>query len=114
MGWNAEDLVKRIEDAAERGSIFEYLEPEETISPEERANRVRLESLRLSQVHTVERLKRATNPAHREMLLRALRHLEAEIVSDALPCSTFIPSVTDSHEEVDVSVLGAHSLAPVT
>jgi hypothetical protein len=79
MGWNAEDLVKRIEDAAERGSIFECLEPEETISPEERANRARLESLRLSQIHTVERLKRATNPAHRAMLQRALRHLEAEM-----------------------------------
>jgi hypothetical protein len=79
MGWNAEDLVKRIEDAAERGSIFEYLEPEETISPEERATCARLESLRLSQVHTVERLKRATNPAHREMLQRALRHIETEM-----------------------------------
>jgi hypothetical protein len=85
MGWNAEDLVKRIEDAAERGAIFECLEPEETISPEERATRARVESLRLSQIHTEERLKRATNPAHRAMLLRALRHLEAEMGSVTLP-----------------------------
>jgi hypothetical protein len=79
MGWNAEDLVKRIEDAAERMYTSECLEPEETISPAERAHRARLESLRLSQIHTEERLKRATNPAHREMLQRALRHLEAEM-----------------------------------
>ena len=79
MGWDAEDLVKRIEDAAERGFISERLEPEEIISPAEWARRARLESLRLSQTHTVERLKRATNPAHREMLKRALRHLEAEM-----------------------------------
>jgi len=42
--------------------------------------RARLESLRLSQIHTKERLKRATNPAYREMLERALRHLEAEML----------------------------------
>ena len=79
MGWDAEDLVKWIEDAAERRYVSEWLEPEETISPAERAHRARLESLRLSQIHTMERLKRATIPAHREFLERALRHLEAEM-----------------------------------
>jgi hypothetical protein len=76
MGWNAEDLVKRIEDAAERRYMSDSLEPEITISPEERAWRTRLESLRLSHTRILEQLKRATNPAHREVLLRALRHLE--------------------------------------
>jgi ribosomal protein L30/L7E len=79
VGWNAEDLVKRIEDAAERLYTSDSREPDLTISPEERAHRARLESLRLSKTHTVERLERATNPAHREMLKRALRHLEAEM-----------------------------------
>jgi hypothetical protein len=80
MGWDADDVVSLVEDAAERRYMSEWLEPEETISPTEHGRRARLESLRLSKIHTKERLKRATNPVYREMLERALRHLEAEML----------------------------------
>lgn len=48
-------------------------------SPEARDRRARLEALRLSRARTLEQLERATNRAHREMLQRTLRAVEAEI-----------------------------------
>jgi hypothetical protein len=48
-------------------------------SPAVRARRERIESLKLSRARTLEQLERATRPAHREMLNRSLRALEAEI-----------------------------------
>jgi DNA-binding HxlR family transcriptional regulator len=49
------------------------------MSPAVRARRERIESLNLSRARTLEQLERATRPAHREMLNRTLRSLEAEI-----------------------------------
>jgi hypothetical protein len=49
------------------------------LSPEVRARRERVESLRLSRSRTLEQLEHATRRAHREMLQRTLRALEAEI-----------------------------------
>jgi DNA-binding HxlR family transcriptional regulator len=65
-----------MEEADERA--FRTSEPVE-MSPAERARRERLESLKLSRARTLDQLERATRPAHREMLNRTLRSLEAEI-----------------------------------
>jgi hypothetical protein len=75
-GWESKAVADQIEDADERALRRASLED---LSPEERARRERLESLRLSQARTLSQLERATRPAHREMLQRTLRALEAEI-----------------------------------
>lgn len=48
-------------------------------SPEVRARRERLETLRLSHTRTLDQLGRATSAAHRAMLERTLRALESEM-----------------------------------
>ncbi|HEV2706845.1 MAG TPA: hypothetical protein VGV59_13030 [Pyrinomonadaceae bacterium] len=48
-------------------------------SPEMRARRERLESLRLSQARTLSQLERARSAAHRAMLERTLSALEREM-----------------------------------
>jgi hypothetical protein len=55
----------------------------ETSSPEERQRKAKEESLRLSRARLEEQLGRATNPAHRAMLERALKALEPRTTSDA-------------------------------
>ena len=75
-GWESKAVADQIEDADERALRQASLED---LSPEERARRERLESLRLSQARTLSQLERATRPAHREMLQRTLRALEAEM-----------------------------------
>lgn len=75
-GWESKAVAEQIEAADERAlralGAFE-------LSPVVRARRERLESLKLSVARTLEQLERATRPAHREMLNRTLRSLEAEI-----------------------------------
>ena len=75
-GWESKAVEDQIEQATERALRQQSLE---NLSPEERARRERLESLRLSRAHTLTQLERATRPAHRQMLQRTLRALEAEI-----------------------------------
>lgn len=48
-------------------------------SPDKRARREQLESLQLSRARTLAQLERATVPAHRTMLERALAALDAKI-----------------------------------
>ena len=77
-GWgkSAEEVEQEAEERArQRGA------PARDVSPEERARRERLETLRLSRARTLEQLERSTNRAHREMLQRTLRSLETEIES---------------------------------
>jgi hypothetical protein len=50
----------------------------DTSSPQERERQAQEESLRLSRARIEEQLGRATNPAHRAMLQRALKALDAE------------------------------------
>jgi hypothetical protein len=75
-GWESKAVAEQMEEADERAlkssAAFE-------ISPAVRARRERLESLKLSRSRTLEQLERATRPAHREMLNRTLRALEAEM-----------------------------------
>ena len=75
-GWESKAVADQIEEADERALNQRALNE---LSPEERARLERLESLRLSRAHTLSQLERATRPAHRQMLQRTLRALEAEI-----------------------------------
>lgn len=76
-GWESKAVEDQIEQANERAR--RSLQSQEDLSPEERARRERLESLMLSRTRTLDQLENATRPAHRQMLQRTLRALEAEI-----------------------------------
>ena len=77
-GWgkSADDVEQEAEERAQRRAA-----PQIDDSPEARARRERLEALRLSRSRTLEQLERSTNRAHREMLQRTLRAVEADIES---------------------------------
>lgn len=49
------------------------------MTPEQRLRLDRLESLRLSRARTLDQLEQARRPAHRAMLQRTLRAVEAEM-----------------------------------
>lgn len=78
-GWESKAVEDQMNEAEERARRKQSAEDE--ISPEERARRERLSSLQLSRARTLSQLEQATRPAHREMLQRTLRALEAEIDS---------------------------------
>ena len=86
-GWDGDDLAGSMEEALERQQ--EAAEARrargQQSSPEERERRAREESVRLSRARIEEQLGRATNPAHRAMLERALKALETPAESDAAP-----------------------------
>ena len=75
-GWESKAVEDQIEEAEKRalGKVAR-----DDLTPEERARLNRLESLRLSRARTLTQLEQATRPAHRAMLQRTLRALEAEI-----------------------------------
>ena len=75
-GWESKAVAEQLEEAAEERAP--WFTNHET-SPAVRERRERLESLRLSRSRTLAQLERATSVAHREMLERALRALEAEM-----------------------------------
>ena len=78
-GWDGDDLAGSMEDAYERQQ--EAAEARRSAAkksaPEDRERSEREESLRLNKARLNEQLGRATNPAHRAMLDRALKALEA-------------------------------------
>lgn len=80
-GWESKAVADQIAQADERDKE-ESPAAEDANSPAVRARRELLESLRLSHARTLDQLERATNPAYREMLKRALRSLETQM-SDA-------------------------------
>lgn len=79
-GWDGDALAESMEQALERQQ--EAAEARrarrEQSSPEDRERKARDESLRLSRARLEDQLSRATNPAHRAMLERALSSLAAE------------------------------------
>lgn len=75
-GWESKSVADQMEEAEQR-ALRDLAR--DAMSPEERARHDRLESLRLSRARTLDQLERATRPAHREMLQKTLRALEAEI-----------------------------------
>jgi hypothetical protein len=76
-GWESKAVEDQMNAAEERARRKEA--PRDELSPEERARRERLDSLQLSRARTLTQLEQATRPAHRQMLQRTLRALEAEI-----------------------------------
>jgi hypothetical protein len=75
-GWESKAVEAQMEEAEKRAL---KRTPLDDLTPEERVRRERLESLRLSRARTLSQLENATRPAHRAMLQRTLRSLEAEI-----------------------------------
>jgi hypothetical protein len=86
-GWDGDDLAGSMEEALERQQEAAEARRarKEQSSPEERERKAREESVRLSRARLEEQLGRATNPAHRAMLERALKALETPTNADAGP-----------------------------
>ena len=77
-GWDGDDLAGSMEEALERqqeAAEARRARRKEQTSPEERERKAREESDRLNRARLEEQLGRATNPAHRAMLERALKAL---------------------------------------
>jgi predicted Holliday junction resolvase-like endonuclease len=84
-GWDGDALAGSMEEALERqqeAAEARRAARQETPTLEDRERKAREESTRLSRARIEEQLTRATNPAHRAMLERALKALEAETTSD--------------------------------
>ncbi|HWS89972.1 MAG TPA: hypothetical protein VN282_23590 [Pyrinomonadaceae bacterium] len=79
-GWDGDALAESMEQALERQQEAAEARRarKELTSPEERDRKARDESVRLSKARLEDQLSRATNPAHRTMLERALKSLEAD------------------------------------
>jgi hypothetical protein len=79
-GWDGDALAGSMEEALERQQeVAEARRArKDTSSTEERERKAKEESLRLSRARIEEQLGRATNPAHRAMLERALKTLKGE------------------------------------
>ena len=79
-GWDGDALAGSMEEALERQqqAAEERRAGKGTSSAEERERKAHEESVRLSRARIEEQLRRATNPAHRAMLERALSALESE------------------------------------
>ena len=86
-GWDGDALAGSMEEALERQQ--EAAEARrarrDKSSPEDRERKAREESVRLSRARIEEQLLRARNPAHRAMLERALKALEAKAPSGEKP-----------------------------
>jgi hypothetical protein len=80
-GWDGDALAESMEQALERQQ--EAAEARrarrEPTTPEDRERRAREESRRLDRARLAEQLERAQSPAHRAMLERALKALDASI-----------------------------------
>jgi len=76
-GWDGDALAGSMEQALERQQEAEEARraARNASTPEEREQRAREESARLDRARLEEQLGRATNPAHRAMLERALKAL---------------------------------------
>ena len=83
-GWDGDALAESMEQALERQQEAEEARRmrKDPSSQQERDRRARDESLRLSRARLKDQLSRATNPAHRTMLERALKALEGETTPD--------------------------------
>lgn len=84
-GWDGDALAGSMEEALERQQEAAEARRarKDKSSPEERERKAREESVRLSRARLEEQLGRATNPAHRAMLERALHAPELETTTDA-------------------------------
>ena len=74
-GWESKAVESQLEEKDARD--IRHVSTHDA-SPEGRARRDRLESLRLARARTLDQLERAASPAHREMLKRTLLAIERE------------------------------------
>ena len=80
MAWDGDDLAGQMEEVFERQQAAADARAHKgTSSAEERARSAKFESLRLSRSRIMGQLSRATNPAHRAVLERALQSINAEM-----------------------------------
>ena len=87
-GWDGDALAESMEQALERqqeAAEARSLARRNPSSAEDRQRKAREESVRLSRARLAEQLGRATNPAHRAMLERALASLADETATAAPP-----------------------------
>lgn len=79
MGWDGDDLAGSMEEVYDRQQEADEARraAARKSTPVDRERGEREESLRLNRARLNEQLGRATNPAHRAMLERALKALEA-------------------------------------
>jgi hypothetical protein len=81
MGWDGDDLAGKMEEVFERQQAAADARAHRgTSSVEERARSAKFESLRLSRSRIMGQLSRATNPAHRSMLEKALQSINDQMV----------------------------------
>lgn len=80
MPWDGDDLAGNMEEAFERQqAAADARANKHTSSVDERARSLQFESLRLSRSRIMGQLSRATNPAHRAMLERALQSINDQM-----------------------------------
>jgi hypothetical protein len=86
IGWG-KSYEEQMEEASQRAS------PERTprVPVEDRVRLQRLESLKLSRSRVEEQLSKAVQPAHRQMLMKALQAIETEADQISQP-SPKVPS----------------------
>ncbi len=87
-GWDGDALAGSMEESLERqqeAAEEQRRAREQPASPEDCERTAHEESLRLSRARIVEQLGRATSPAHRAMLERALKALESETIMGSAP-----------------------------
>lgn len=86
-GWDGDALAESMELALERQQEADEARQarREHSTPEGRERKARAETLRLSRARLEGQLNRATSPAHRAMLERSLKALEAQASADADP-----------------------------
>jgi hypothetical protein len=73
IGWG-KSYEEQMEEAAQRAEA----ERAPRVPVDERIRRQRLESLKLSRSRVEDQLSKAVQPAHREMLMKALQAIEEE------------------------------------
>jgi hypothetical protein len=74
-GWES----KAVADQIEEGEARQAEAPRAATSAEERELKDRFASLQLSKSRLLQQLERATNPAHRKVLLNGLKAVEKEL-----------------------------------
>ena len=76
IGWG-KSYEEQMEEANQRASDAKR-QREPRLPLEDRVRRQRLESLKLSRSRVLAQVERASRPAHREMLMKALQAIEKE------------------------------------
>jgi hypothetical protein len=75
-GWESKSVADQIEGAEERAARSRG---DSTVSQEDRERAARIASLKMSRSRILDQLDKASRPAHRDMLSKALRSLERQL-----------------------------------